>query len=481
MGNSTYVNRRKRVKERSTEELIEEVTQEALQPEIEKASDRFNIRAAWVAVIFVPVFAITDYLNIPDGWFRIFIIRCSISLITLAMLLGRERLKITSSRLAVISFILISMQNAYTYTLVDESGVLEHSINYIALLIGAGMFLLWPWRNSVAMVLITFAGTAVFLKLNGTIGFEYFLMHGGLLLIVVALFMIALVEFRYSLTVKELKTKLALQISNDLLAKQKAITEQKNEDITDSIHYAKGIQTAILGGTRPVTKWFDEAFVFFEPKDILGGDFYWFHKNEDSGLITIIVADCTGHGVPAALMTVLGNSLLDEIVIQRGITAPNDILRELDLRIIDNLGRNIASGQRMHDGMDMSVLSISGSEVQYAGANNPMALMGKDGLRVIKGSKFPIGSEQYDKEKVFAIHSLPRVKGDRLYLYTDGFQDQFGGPDGRKYMSRNFRDLLKEISALPMNQQLAVLRKDFREWKGDNDQTDDVLVVGILL
>jgi phosphoserine phosphatase RsbU/P len=481
MGNSTYVNRRKRIKERSTEELIEEVTQEALQPEIEKASDRFNIRAAWVAVIFVPVFAITDYLNIPDGWFQIFVIRCSISMITLTMLLGRERWNLTSARIAVIAFILISMQNAYTYTLVDESGTLQHSINYIALLIGAGMFLLWPWRYSVAMVLITFAGTALFLRVNGSIGLEYFLMHGGLLLIVVALFMIALIEFRYSLTVKELKTKLALQVSNDLLAKQKAITEQKNEDITDSIHYAKGIQTAILGGTRPLTEWFDEAFVFFEPKDILGGDFYWFHKNDESGSVTIIAADCTGHGVPAALMTVLGNSLLDEIVIQRGITAPDAILKELDLRIIDSLGRNSAADQRMHDGMDMSVLSISASEIRFAGANNPMLLISNGSSRIVKGSKFPIGSEQYTMEKAFVMHTLPRVSGDRLYLYTDGFQDQFGGPEGRKYMSRNFRDLLLEISLLPMNQQQAVLRKDFREWKGETEQTDDVLVIGILL
>jgi len=473
--------RTKRITGRSTEELIGEVTQEALQPEIEKASDRFNIRAAWVAVIFVPVFAITDYLNIPNGWFQIFIIRCSISIITLAMLLGRERWKLTSARIAVIAFILISMQNAYTYTLVQEEGVLQHSINYIALLIGAGMFLLWGWRNSVAMVLITFAGTALFLRINGNIGLEFFLMHGGLLLLVVALFMIALIEFRYSLTVKELKARLALQVSNDLLAKQKAITQQKNEDITDSIHYAKGIQTAILGSTRPVTEWFDEAFVFYEPKDILGGDFYWFHRNDHTGVITVIAADCTGHGVPAALMTVLGNSLLDEIVIQKGITSPDKILTELDLRIIESLGRHATVSQRMHDGMDMSVLSISDREVSFSGANNPLLLIGREGKQLIKGSKYPIGSEQYDGAKVFELHVFERVKGDRVYLFTDGFQDQFGGPDGRKYMSRNFRDLLHELSELPMAQQRVVLQKDFHEWKGDTEQTDDVLVVGIRL
>lgn len=472
---------KKRSKERSTEELIEEVSVESLAPEIEKASDRFNIRAAWVAVIFVPVFAITDYLNIPDGWIRIFIIRCSISVITLAMLLGRERWKLTSSRIAVIAFILISLQNAYTYTLVQEDGVLQHSINYIALLIGAGMFLLWPWTYSVTMVLITFLATAFFFTLNGTIGLEYFLMHGGLLLIVVALFMIALIEFRYSLTVKELKAKLALQVSNDLLAEQKAITEQRNADITDSIHYAKGIQTAILGGTRPLTQWFEQAFVLYEPKDILGGDFYWFHNDEQSGVKTIIAADCTGHGVPAALMTVLGNSLLDEIVIQRGISSPDRILQMLDQRIIESLGRHTTESQRMHDGMDMSVLSISRDEVRFAGANNPLCRIVNGELTVIKGSKFPIGSEQYDMVKEFELHTFPRISGEMIYIHSDGFQDQFGGPEGRKYMVGRFRKLLAEVSVLPVNQQGAVLRKEFRDWKGNHEQTDDVLVIGILL
>lgn len=472
---------RKNGKEPTTEDLIGQVTQEALQPGIEKASDRFNIRAAWVAVIFVPVFAITDYLNIPDGWVQVFVIRCSISLITLAMLLGRGRWKITSSRIAVIAFILISLQNAYTYTLVQEDGVLEHSINYIALLIGAGMFLLWPWTYSVTMVLITFAATAFFFTLNGNIGLEFFLMHGGLLLIVVALFMVALIEFRYSLTVKELKAKLALQVSNDLLARQKAITEQKNTDITDSIHYAKGIQTAILGGTRPLSEWFREAFVFFEPKDILGGDFYWFHHNEETGVKTVIAADCTGHGVPAALMTVLGNSLLDEVVIQRGISSPEKILELLDQRIIESLGRHTTDSQRMHDGMDMSVLTISADEVRFAGANNPLCRISNGKLSIIKGSKFPIGSEQYGIGKVFELHTFPRVKGDMLYIFSDGFQDQFGGPEGRKYMVGRFRKLLVQVSVLPVNQQGAVLRKEFREWKGDTEQTDDLLVIGILM
>lgn len=463
------------------EALIEEVTADALQSEIELASDRFNIRAAWVAVVFVPVFAITDYLNIPDGWFQIFIIRCSISIITAAMLLGRKRWKLTSAWIAIVSFIMISLQNAYTYTLVGEPDVLQHSINYIALLIGAGMFLLWPWRYSVAMVVITFAATGFFVHLNGTIGWEYFLMHGGLLLLVVALFMIALIEFRYSLTAKELRAKLALRVSNDLLARQKSITELKNEAITDSIHYAKGIQTAILGGTKPLAEWFDDAFVFYEPKDILGGDFYWFYNDEKNRIKTVIAADCTGHGVPAALMTVLGNSLLDEIVIQKGVTSPDLILSQLDTRIRESLERHTTESQRMNDGMDMSVLSISDDEVRFAGANNPLCRIMDNEVEVVKGSKVPIGSEQYDGEKAYELHTFPRVKGEKVYLFSDGFQDQFGGPDGRKYMSRNFRKLLLQVSSLPMIQQRAVLQHDFREWKGLTEQTDDVLVIGILL
>jgi sigma-B regulation protein RsbU (phosphoserine phosphatase) len=471
--------RKRRQRELSAQALIEEVSLDALQAEIEKASDRFNIRAAWVAVIFVPVFAITDYLNIPHGWFQIFVIRCSISILMASMLLGRKRWQLTSAAIAIVGFIMISLQNAYTYTLVEEAHILQHSINYIALLIGAGMFLLWPWQYSVVMVVISTIATAGFISLNDAISVDYFLLHGGLLLAVVALFMIALIEFRYSLTAKELKAKLALQVSNEQLVRQKAITEEKNEAITDSIHYAKGIQTAILGGTRPLTQWFGEAFVLYEPKDILSGDFYWFHNDEQSGVKTIIAADCTGHGVPAALMTVMGNSLLDEIVIQKHITSPDEILKALDQRIIESLGRNATASQRMNDGMDMGILTISDDEVRFAGANNPLCRISGGELSVIKGSKFPIGSEQYAMEKLFQLHSFPRVKGDRLYLYTDGFQDQFGGPGGRKYLSRNFKQLLLQINALPMDQQRVVLHKDFRAWKGYIEQTDDILVIGI--
>ncbi len=464
-----------------TQELIEEVSAEELKAEMELVSDKFNIRAAWVAVVFVPIFAITDYLNLPHGWFTIFIIRCSISIGMTIMLLNRNRWHLTSALIAIISFIFISLQNAFTYTLVDEPHILQHSINYIALLIGAGMFLLWPLMYSVAMVIISFVGTMFFLGMNESISFDFFLLHGGLLLGAVAIFMVALIQFRYSLTVKELKTKLALKVSNELLVRQKAITESKNEAITDSIHYAKGIQSAILGSTRPLAQWFEGAFVFYEPKDILSGDFYWFYFNESTGVKTIIAADCTGHGVPAALMTVMGNSLLDEIVIQKQITSPDDILRTLDQRLIESLGRNATDSQRMNDGMDMSVLSINETHVRFAGANNPLVRISDGVLSSIKGSKFPIGSEQYATEKVFEVHSFERKKNDKLYLYTDGFQDQFGGPVGRKYLSRNFRNLLLQISALPMDQQRAVLQKDFRSWKGYIEQTDDILIIGMVL
>jgi len=463
------------------QELIEEVSLDALQAEIEKASDRFNIRAEWVAVIFVPIFAITDYLNIPHGWFQIFVIRCSISIGMTLMLLNRERWKLTSAKIAIISFICISLQNAYTYTLVGEEHILQHSINYIALLIGAGMFLLWPWQYSVWMIVFSLVGTLVFVGSNEAISWEFFIMHGGLLLGAVALFMVALIEFRYSLTAKELKAKLALQASNEQLVLQKAITEEKNLAIIDSIHYAKGIQSAILGSPKPLSSWFAGAFVFYEPKDILSGDFYWFYTNPITGVKTIIAADCTGHGVPAALMTVMGNSLLDEIVIQREISAPDEILRALNQRIIESLGRNVTDTQRMNDGMDMSILSVGATKVQFAGANNPLVRINDGVISTIKGSKFPIGSEQYDMEKIYELHTFERVAGDQLYLYTDGFQDQFGGAIGRKYLSRNFRNLLMQISVLPMEQQRVVLQKDFRAWKGYIEQTDDVLVIGVKL
>ena len=213
-----------------THDLISQVTQESWKAELEKASSKYHIIAAWVAIVFDPAFAFTDYINIPDNWKQLLIIRISISLVILTMLILRRKLKLASYFIVAVAFLLISLQNAYTYSLIGNEDILGHNLNYIALLIGASMFLLWELAYSLVMICISVLATAFFLYQNSVLNIDQFLVNGGLLLTAVAVFMIVLIKTRYDLTVKEIKARLALQISNEeIQAQNEEITSQAEE------------------------------------------------------------------------------------------------------------------------------------------------------------------------------------------------------------------------------------------------------------
>ena len=270
---------------------------------------------------------------------------------------------------------------------------------------------------------------------------------------------------------------------DQLLAQSKEM-KVIHEDLTNSIRYARTIQEAIIPYSQSVTKHFKDAFIFYKPKDIVSGDFYWFAENAgpEKNLKIIIAADCTGHGVPGAFMTVMGTSIINEIIHSRNITSPDKILIELDKKIIDTLN-NEHRENKIHDGMDMAVLTINeeSHEVQFAAAHNPLYYVRKEDLIQIKGSKFPVGSLQYTTTKEFTLHQIKAEPGDVFYIFTDGFQDQFGEKEQKKYMTRKFRQLLHSINRLPMAKQQKLLESEFSKWKGNTPQTDDVLIIGIRL
>jgi serine phosphatase RsbU (regulator of sigma subunit) len=248
-------------------------------------------------------------------------------------------------------------------------------------------------------------------------------------------------------------------------------------EIRDSIHYAKRIQEAILPAEQIIYKVFEDAFIFYRPKDIVCGDFYWFAQKGDEIIMAAI--DCTGHGVPGALMTVIGNSILHQVVNFSGITDPAKILNQLDRKLLETMRHH--GGAITNDGMDVSICRyrISKKELTFAGAKRPLYLFKQGELLEIKGNKFPIGSFQYDSEKLFTEHRLNVNSGDTIYLFSDGYQDQFGGRDGKKFMVGQFRDLLKEINVLPMKEQCTIVEKRMLSWQGRMDQTDDVLLMGV--
>jgi phosphoserine phosphatase RsbU/P len=465
--------------ETGTGDLISQVSSASWKPELEQASSKYHITAAWVAAIFDPVFALTDYFNIPGHWQQLLMIRLAVSFITLAILGARKRYHMPSYIIVLVPFLLISLQNAYTYSIIGNDVILGHSLNFMALLIGGAMFILWHWTYSVMVIAVSALATAFFLSLNPALETDQFFVKGGLLLIAVAIFMIILIKARYDLTVKEIRARLALKASNRQLEEQKAIVESKNEKITDSIQYAKRIQDSILGHQSRIDTWFGDAFVFFRPKDILSGDFYWFYENPEDKIRIVIAADCTGHGVPASMMTVLGNSILNEIVVQRRVYEPDAILHELDLRIIETFNNENAGGHKINDGMDVSILCFDAGGVSFAAAKNPLLIVTGNTPLVVPGSKFPAGSTQYKQKKVFEKHRINTPPHTRLYIYTDGFQDQFGGDKNQKYLSSRLRDLLLKTSTLPMADQRSILDKEFLDWKGNSRQTDDILIIGI--
>lgn len=257
--------------------------------------------------------------------------------------------------------------------------------------------------------------------------------------------------------------------------------EEKSQNITDSIRYAKNIQSAILPGNELFPDCEVDSFVFFSPRDIVSGDFYWARRKDNVAQVAVI--DCTGHGVPGALMSMLGFSLINQNIDSVPIEKPGLILDLLREGIVNALKQDQTNGTS--DGMDVSFinLDLEKGQLYFAGANRPAIIVDPNNgtAREIKGDKFPAGIHPSFSDHDFAHHSIPFSKGEILYLFTDGYPDQFGGPRGKKFMYKHFRDLLFEISHLPLNEQKQILEEKFFSWKGDLEQVDDVTVVGIKL
>jgi serine phosphatase RsbU (regulator of sigma subunit) len=254
------------------------------------------------------------------------------------------------------------------------------------------------------------------------------------------------------------------------------LIREKNKDITDSINYARKIQQAILPSEDLLLKTYPDSFVLYKPKDIISGDFYWYHPTEKHLLFAC--ADCTGHGVPGALMSMIGSNIIGHIIHEKEIIAPEDALLELDKRIRKSLKQDEEPESR--DGMDISFCSLEHKKMllRYAGANRPLAIIRNGELIEHAPSKFPIGG-QFNADKQFAGNSIQLKKNDRIYLFTDGITDQFGGPLGKKLMKKRFYSFLVEISQMSMQEQKEKIFAFFSGWKGELEQVDDVLVMGI--
>ncbi len=272
----------------------------------------------------------------------------------------------------------------------------------------------------------------------------------------------------------ELEKKVSERTQEVLL--QKEVIEVKNKEITESLVYAKRIQSAILPDIKLIYKTLDQSFILYLPKDIVSGDFYGFAQK--NGKVIIAAADCTGHGVAGAFMSMIGSALLNQIINEKGITTPSKILDELNDGIIQSLKQKESDS---NDGMDISVCAfdLGNNVLEFAGANRPLWLIRNGLIDVYKPDKFPIGGLQVERKQKFSEHKILLQKNDSVYLFSDGFADQFGGERGKKLMTKKFKDTLLAIQNLSMREQENYLKQLFETWKGNNEQVDDVLVIGI--
>ncbi|MCS7003970.1 MAG: SpoIIE family protein phosphatase [Cytophagales bacterium] len=272
---------------------------------------------------------------------------------------------------------------------------------------------------------------------------------------------------------KERLEKIIEQRTSEI-ARQKQIIEEKNQDITASIRYAERIQKAILPQPDFLSSLFTEHFVIYKPRDIVSGDFYFCVQHEQK--VILAAADCTGHGVPGALMSMIGVGLLNQIIFEKDITDASEILLSLHKGILNTLQQANTHNQ---DGMDIAICVWDKNHniIEYAGAKNPLVIIENETISLLKGDPLGIGGLS-QKERTFTKHTVSISLEKRFYIFSDGFQDQFGGKDNKKLTSKNFRNQLLVLANLPMKQQKESLETFLSEWKGKNEQNDDILVIG---
>lgn len=261
---------------------------------------------------------------------------------------------------------------------------------------------------------------------------------------------------------------------NKIIHQQKILVEEKQKEILDSISYAKRLQEAIMPPVNLFKEMLPQSFIYYKPKDIIAGDFYWMERNGEN--VFFAAADCTGHGVPGALVSVVCSNALNRAVKEFGIKSPSKILDKTRELVIETFER---SESEVKDGMDISLCAynMQTKELQWSGANNPLWLINNNELIEYKADKQPIG--KYAEEKPYTNHSVKLSSGDSVYIFTDGFADQFGGPKGKKFKYKNLADLLLSNCQCNMEQQKQILSSAFEKWKGNLEQIDDVCVIGI--
>jgi len=275
---------------------------------------------------------------------------------------------------------------------------------------------------------------------------------------------------------KNLKERL-IGSMRELTQRNEQLLEYQKE-VTDSITYAERIQSAIMPPNDLVKKALPESFILYLPRDVVSGDFYFVEQVENE--VVFAAVDCTGHGIPGALISVIGFNYLHRAVVENGISIPSEILEFLDVGVNERL-RQTDNASGVNDGMELSLcnLNLKTKLLQYSGAYNPLYIVSNDEIKVVKGDKLEIGVNSDGIADNYTNHTIQLKEGDCVYLFSDGYADQFGGPKGKKFMYKQLRETLVKINNRSMSEQKKILESVFQNWRGEEDQVDDVLVMGV--
>jgi len=372
-----------------------------------------------------------------------------------------------------------TVQN-FSYMILQNGNLSAVALPFLILYISFGFLLLGrKWGIVLTLIVLLLISLALY---NVSSGYKLFYIEGAKVidapafLILTPLLLNAYLISEFFKTRNKAEKQIAMQQAE--LARNHEELAQKNKDTVASINYASRIQQAMLPTEETVLRSIPLSFILYKPRDIVCGDFYWFHEIDQDSYI-IICVDCTGHGVPGALMTMIGNSILNQVIIDGNITGPASILAELDTRISGTLKQQKQKTDLVQDSMDLSLIKVDKKKKEFifCGAKRPVIYLHDNELSEFKGNKHTLGG--LSEEKKFEEIKQSYSEDDVIYIFSDGFADQFGGNDSKKFMIKQFRELLIAIHKLPMPEQKKRLENELNSWKRDNSQTDDILVIGI--
>lgn len=473
------------------------VPEKIAKQEFNRSTEKFHVIATWVGLILNVVWVISDYFILRDHLVSFFIFRLCVSTFSLIILVNRASFGFDIYACMFVLVAGISVQNAFMWSVMDVAHLQQHAFAYIVLFIGVGMLVLWEIKFSILLAVVTIVSNVIFFLVNSPLTFGQFMVNGGLITFSVVIFCIFLIRSRHRLTYNEIKIRLALEQSKKVIEQkheelvlqkkeiqtQKDTLELKNREITDSISYAKSIQNSLIPSEEKFRSTVQSGFVLFQPKDIVSGDFYWVHQQNE--IVYYVTADCTGHGVPGGFMTMLGLSFLEQIIINQGIEEPAEVLNRMREKIIKTLNQYEEEGKNK-DGMDINVcrLNTLTGELRFAAANNNLyvirnaqASASERTLEVFKADRQPCG--YHILEKPFSAQKTMLQSGDCVYTFTDGYPDQFGGPKGKKFRYKQFEEMLLDNAHKEMTEQRKILSATLKSWRGAHEQVDDVLVIGV--